>query len=110
MYRHLRYMTLKQRRTHYSYFFSSFLFADKTFPIDLYGYWLLNDDQMFFGKYGNFVTNPSSRTGNFNYQTLSPAPSLTGKYAVKFSASYLTVKKLIKEIPMEKWALVAGAG
>ncbi len=34
--------------------------ADKTLPVGLFGYWLLNDDFMFFGNYGNFsaVTKP----------------------------------------------------
>jgi hypothetical protein len=32
------------------------MFPAETFPPDLFGYWTLNDDLMFFGSYGNFNT------------------------------------------------------
>ena len=32
-----------------------FYVTDKTFPADLFGFWLLNDDFMLSGDYGNFT-------------------------------------------------------
>ena len=77
--------------------------ADKTQPTDLFGYWLLNDDLMYFGNYGNFVTNPYSLTGKFTYQTLSPVASLTGKYAVKFVGSQLMVNVCYSTVTYKVW-------
>jgi hypothetical protein len=53
----------------------------------MYGYWYLGDDYMFFGKYGNFSATISPdlvKLNNYDFTTLSPIPSFTGKYAAKF--------------------------
>ena len=66
------------------YFYTN---VDYDLPQDMYGYWYLSDDYMFFGKYGNFsaTTSPGPvKLSNFFFGHLSPIPSFTGKFAAKF--------------------------
>ena len=55
-------MQLKHTHTYCSLFVQ-----DNTFPADLYGYWILNDDLTFFGNFGNFkgITTPGVCISSF---------------------------------------------
>ena len=64
------------------------LFQDH--PEDMYGYWYLSDDYMFFGTYGNFssATGPDPvKISKYSFVAKSPIPSLTGKFAPKFNGN-----------------------
>jgi hypothetical protein len=62
-------------------------YLDKKLPQDLYGYWHLSDDLMFFGKYGNFSATTilnATKLAKYSFNVKSPVPSFTGKWAPKF--------------------------
>ncbi len=57
-------MQLKKAQTN-----CSRILKDNTFPDDLYGYWLLNDDFSFFGNYRNFkaLSTPGMYLSIYNF-------------------------------------------
>ena len=70
--------------------FSFFVLAS-VIPPELFGLWLLNDDEL-FGCHNSNITQVQVTDGfmkpNRVYNLLSPAPTFTGKYALLFSGSY----------------------
>ncbi len=72
-----------------AYVFSIFvdLYVDKNLPQDMYGYWHLSDDLMFFGKYGNFTAQTilnATNLAKYTFTVKSPVSSFTGIWAPKF--------------------------
>jgi hypothetical protein len=59
----------------------------------MFGYWHLSDDFMFFGKYGHFTATTTTLTQNiakYKFVSMSPVPSMTGKWAPKFDGTINT--------------------
>ncbi len=48
-----------------------FLFIDENFPTDLFGYWSLTDDLMFFGNQRNFTVLSSFSEQSSQYMFLT---------------------------------------